>query len=162
MYAGMLPMAIRQRWPLVLCGYQGWQSEDTHARLLSAEHEGWARYLGYVAADDLPVLYSGARLFLFPSWYEGFGLPVLEAMASGIPVVCSRAASLPEVTGGSALMCDPADIETLSKLILRGLQDEPWRKEACALGLTQAGTFCWRRCAEQTAQVYSDAMGLYK
>jgi alpha-1,3-rhamnosyl/mannosyltransferase len=149
-----LPDAIRQRWPLVLAGYHGWQSEQLHERINAAANAGWARYLGYVADEDLPYLFSGAHLFFFPSHYEGFGLPVLEAMASGIPVVCSNASSLPEVVGGAALMFDPEDVEALRQLILTGLEDEVWRETAKEKGLIRASTFSWQRCAKETVAVY--------
>ena len=102
---GRLPLALRQRWPLILSGYHGWRSEAIHSRIAQAQQEGWARYLGFIASEDLPLLFAGARLFTFPSHYEGFGLPVLEAMSSGVPVVCSNSSSLPEVAGSAALMC---------------------------------------------------------
>lgn len=151
-----LPDAIRQRWPLVLAGYHGWQSEQLHARIDAAENAGWARYLGYVADEDLPYLFSGAHLFFFPSHYEGFGLPVLEAMASGVPVVCSNASSLPEVAGGAALMFDPEDVDALRQLIMTGLEDDVWREAAKEKGLLQASTFSWQRCAEETVAVYRE------
>jgi alpha-1,3-rhamnosyl/mannosyltransferase len=156
----LLPLTLRRRWPLILCGYQGWKSDATHARIKQAEQEGWLKYLGYVPAEHLPVLFASARLFLFPSWYEGFGLPVLESMASGVPVICSTSSSLPEVVGGAALTCDPDDSEMLSHLIMRGLQDDEWRSAARYLGLEQAATFSWQRCAQQTAQVYRMALGV--
>jgi alpha-1,3-rhamnosyl/mannosyltransferase len=149
-----LPDAIRQRWPLVLAGYHGWQSEQLHERINAAANAGWARYLGYVADEDLPYLFSGAHLFFFPSHYEGFGLPVLEAMASGIPVVCSNASSLPEVVGGAALMFDPEDVEALRQLMLIGLEDKVWRETAKEKGLIRASTFSWQRCAKETVAVY--------
>lgn len=80
---GRLPLALRQRWPLILTGYHGWRSESIHSRIAQAQQQGWARYLGFAASEDLPLLFAGARLFTFPSHYEGFGLPVLEAMSSG-------------------------------------------------------------------------------
>jgi glycosyltransferase involved in cell wall biosynthesis len=80
-----LPVAMRKRWPLVLTGYQGWMSESIHRRIETVQREGWARYLGFVPGEDLPLLFAGARLFAFPSHYEGFGLPVLEALSSGVP-----------------------------------------------------------------------------
>lgn len=150
----MLPIMIRQRWPLVLTGYQGWRSEEIHARIKKAEGEGWAKYLGFLPAEQLPLLFSGARLFAFPSLYEGFGLPVLEAMASGIPVVCSDSSSLPEVVGDVALMTDAEDIDHLSQLLEQGLQDDIWRAEAREQGLERAKLYSWARCAEQTAEVY--------
>lgn len=150
-----LPDAIRQRWPLVLAGYHGWQSEQLHKRIDAAVNAGWARYLGYVANEDLPHLFSGAHLFFFPSHYEGFGLPVLEAMASGVPVVCSNSSSLPEVAGGAALMFDAEDTDTLRKLILTGLEDDIWRKEAKERGLKRASTFSWQKCAQDTVDVYN-------
>ncbi len=144
----------RQRWPLLIVGHRGWKSEALHQRMQRAQAEGWLRYLGFVAQEDLPLLYAGARLFLFPSLYEGFGLPVLEAMASGVPVVCSNAASLPEVVGEAACLCDPHDVQSWQLALERGLEDEAWRQSAITAGLTQASLFSWDRCAQETAQVY--------
>ena len=154
----LLPLAVRQQWPLILIGYKGWRSEQLHARIEAAVSEGWARYLGFVEADELPLIYAGARVFVFPSLYEGFGLPVLEAMASGIPVVCSNASTLPEVAGEAAAMCEPQDVDTLSELINRALQDENWRELAVKKGLLQAAKFSWQRCATETAAVYKEVL----
>lgn len=149
-----LPLALRQSHPLVLTGYRGWRSEAIHARIDTAYKEGWANYLGFVPTDDLPMLYAGAALFAFPSLYEGFGLPVLEAMASGVPVVCSTSSSLPEVAGDAALMCDPQDVDRLAELLGRGLQDQAWRADASERGLLHATRFSWSRCAAGTMAVY--------
>ena len=154
----LLPLAVRQQWPLILIGYQGWRSEYLHERIKAAVSEGWVRYLGFVDANELPLLYAGARVFVFPSLYEGFGLPVLEAMASGIPVVCSNASTLPEVAGEAAAMCDPQDVDTLSELINRALQDDNWRERAVKKGLLQAAKFSWKRCATETATVYKEVL----
>ena len=154
----LLPLAVRQQWPLILVGYQGWRSEHLHERIKAAVSEGWARYLGFVEATELPLLYAGARVFVFPSLYEGFGLPVLEAMASGIPVVCSNASTLPEVAGEAAAMCDPQDVDTLSELINRALQDDNWRERAVKKGLLQAAKFSWKRCATETATIYKEVL----
>lgn len=150
----LLPKSTRQQWPLILVGYQGWRSEELHQRIKQAEIEGWARYLGFVDEGDLPLIFAGARLFTFPSLYEGFGLPVLEAMASGTPVVCSNAATLPEVAGDAAAMCDPGDVDSLYQLISRGLEDENWRSSARENGLLRAKIFSWERCAQETASAY--------
>lgn len=149
-----LPIEVRKRWPLVLTGYHGWRNESIHQRLESARREGWAFYLGFVPSEDLPLLFAGARLFTFPSLYEGFGLPVLEAMSSGVPVVCSNSSSLPEVAGDAALMCEAKDTETLTGLIQRGLEDEAWRSSAVEQGLLHAARFSWERCAMETLEVY--------
>ncbi|GAB6403772.1 glycosyltransferase family 4 protein [Pseudomonas sp. MHK4] len=149
-----LPLDVRKRWPLVLTGYHGWRNENIHQRLESAKREGWAYYLGFVPSEDLPLLFAGARLFTFPSLYEGFGLPVLEAMSSGVPVICSNSSSLPEVAGEAALMCDAQDTETLTELIQRGLEDEMWRASAVEQGLLHAARFSWERCAMETLEVY--------
>jgi glycosyltransferase involved in cell wall biosynthesis len=149
-----LPRTLRARFPLVLAGYKGWNNTAIMARVRRAQNEGWARYLGYVREEDLPHLFAGARLFTFPSIYEGFGLPVLEAMASGVPVVCSNAASLPEVAGDAALMVHPEDVAGLTRALEQGLTDEAWRRNAIRAGRIQAARFSWRRCAEQTADAY--------
>jgi alpha-1,3-rhamnosyl/mannosyltransferase len=154
----LLPQSMRQQWPLVITGYRGWRSEQLHMRIEAAVTEGWARYLGFVNTEELPLIYAGARLFVFPSLYEGFGLPILEAMASGIPVVCSNASTLPEVAGDAAAMCAPQDVETLNQLIAAGLEDEAWRATARHKGLLRAADFSWQRCAQETAAVYQEVI----
>lgn len=153
-----LPEALRKRWPLLLSGYQGWMSESIHSLIDAAQREGWARYLGFVPNDDLPLLFAGARLFAFPSHYEGFGLPVLEALSSGVPVVCSDSSSLPEVAGGAALMSASLDIDALTSNLQRGLEDETWRQLAIARGLQHSAKFSWAYCAAQTVSAYHAAM----
>ncbi|MFS2224269.1 glycosyltransferase family 4 protein [Pantoea sp. B65] len=152
-----LPPALRLTVPLVIIGFSGWGSEALHYRFQHAQAAGWLHYAGYVNAADLPCLFAGARSFLFPSLYEGFGLPVLEAMASGVPVVCSDSASLPEIVGDCALMCAAKDVEQLSQLIQRSIEDEAWREHASASGLARSRLFSWQRCAQQTLHAYRQA-----
>lgn len=151
---GRLPAALRSTCPLVVCGYRGWQSDALHRRLEQAQAQGWVKYLGFVPNETLPLLMAGARLFAYPAHYEGFGLPVLEAMASGVPVVCSNATTLPEVSGGAAAMHDPNDVDVLLGHLQRGLEDNAWRHQAREQGLVQAGRFSWERCAHETMAVY--------
>lgn len=154
-----LPVALRRRWPLILSGYKGWRSEEIHGRIEDAQRAGWARYLGFVPGEDLPLLFAGARLFAFPSLYEGFGLPVLEALSSGVPVVCSNSSSLPEVAGEAALMSEPLDVDAFTANLQRGLEDDAWRTMAIASGLRHAASFSWERCARQTIEVYRKVVG---
>lgn len=149
-----LPEVLRMECPLVLCGYSGWKSGDVHRRIEQGLKEGWLKYPGFVSTEDLPRIYAGARLFVFPSHYEGFGLPVLEAMASGVPVICSDSSSLPEVAGSAALMFNTKEPEQLVDLLGKGLEDESWRDQASRDGLVQAARFSWQRCAQQTYDVY--------
>jgi alpha-1,3-rhamnosyl/mannosyltransferase len=125
-----------------------------HQRFQQAQAAGWLRYLGYTSAADLPFLFAGARSFLFPSLYEGFGLPVLEALASGVPVVCSDSSSLPEVVGDCGLMCRPLDVESLTLLIQKSIEDKIWREQAILNGLNRAKNFSWQRCAQETIHAY--------
>jgi alpha-1,3-rhamnosyl/mannosyltransferase len=155
---GRLPTDLKTRFPLVLAGYTGWESEALHRKITNAEREGWLRYLGYVQATDLPFVLSGARLFSFPSLYEGFGLPVLEAMASGVPVIASNASTLPEVTNGAALLHDPRDTITLTNLLAQGLDDEAWLTSARDKGLVRAAQFSWEKCTQQTLTAYRAAL----
>lgn len=149
-----LPDALRRHYPLVLAGGPGWRSEHTHARMARAASAGWLHYLRYVPQADLPALYAGARLFAYPSLYEGFGLPVLEAMASGVPVVTSNVSSLPEVVGDVALSIPPEDTDALRTALARGLQDQAWRAHAIVAGPERAAQFTWERCVNQTVAVY--------
>ncbi|MGB9880037.1 MAG: glycosyltransferase family 4 protein, partial [Anaerolineae bacterium] len=116
-------------------------------------------FTGYVPDEDLPALYSGADLFVFPSLYEGFGLPPLEAMACGTPVVCSKASSLPEVVGDAALMVDPYDVEALAEAMHRVLSDAVLREELRGKGLARAQQFTWEKAARETLAVYEEVLG---
>jgi glycosyltransferase involved in cell wall biosynthesis len=150
--------SLRPRWPglqLVLAGQPGWQSGPIRAQ--ARAHSDWVRLLDYVPDDDLPGLYSGARVFVFPSLYEGFGFPVLEAMACGTPVVCANTSSLPEVAGEAALLVDPEDTPGLAAAIGRVLQDAALRKSLAAQGLEQVRKFSWERAAQETLAVLDQA-----
>lgn len=155
----LLPNKVRDRYPLVLVGSSGWLSDTLLSEIARLSSEGWLNYLGFLPQDDLPTLFAGARSFVYPSTYEGFGLPVLEAMASGVPVVASPFTSLPEVTQGAALLVDPEDVVALASAVHRSLEDENWRRDAALLGLAVARTFSWDRCADETVKVYQSISG---
>jgi glycosyltransferase involved in cell wall biosynthesis len=120
--------------------------------------ERQVRFLGYVADEDQPALYSACTLAVYPSRYEGFGLPVLEAMACGAPVVCSNASSIPEVAGDAALTFDPDDELAFAEALARGLQDDPLRDELTEKGLARAASFTWEKTAAATLQAYRDVL----
>jgi len=149
-----LPAFLREKNSLVLVGGSGWLNEDLHQTIERATREGWLRYLGFVAENDLPFLYAGARLFVYPSIYEGFGFPVLEAMASGVPVVTSNHASVLEVAQGASLQVEPDDLDALAETIRKGLTDEDWRSSTRTAGLRIAGYYSWDKCVEETIGVY--------
>lgn len=149
-----LPACLRRRFPLVLAGAAGWRNEALAKRIKSAMAEGDVIHLGFVEEALLPVLYAHASLFLFPSVYEGFGLPPLEAMACGLPCIVSREPAVEEVTQGAALVIDPDDEIAFARAIERGLTDETWREAAIEGGLNIAAQFAWTRCVENTCAVY--------
>lgn len=143
---------------LVIVGGQGWQGARVLEQVKAQGLEGEVVLTGYVPTEDLPSLYSGADLFVYPSLYEGFGLPPLEAMACGTPVVASNAASLPEVLGDSAWLVDPHDVRELASTILRILGDSALARRFSGLGLAHARRFSWDRTASQTVEVYREAL----
>ena len=149
-----LPQALRNRYPLVLAGGPGWRSEAIHCRIEQGQRQGWLRYLGYVPEADLPILFSGARGFVYPSLYEGFGLPVLEAMASGLPVLISNRASLPEVAAGAALIVEAEDIHAMTDNIRVLLEDDQWRGIAVGRSLKTVARYSWEATAQKTVEVY--------
>jgi glycosyltransferase involved in cell wall biosynthesis len=110
-------------------------------------------WTGYITDRDMPILLNGAELFVFPSLYEGFGMPILEAMACGVPVACSNTSSLPEVAGEAGMMFDPYDIESMTVVIHRALTDEALRRQLRQQGLQRAKGFSWERCAQKTLDV---------
>jgi glycosyltransferase involved in cell wall biosynthesis len=148
-----LPEALRLQFPLVLAGSQGWNSEALHRQITSL-HGSSLRYLKFVPQEHLYALYAGARLFAFPSIYEGFGLPVLESMASGVPVLMSNAASLPEVGGAAAWQVDPLEVDAIREGLAHCLQDDAWRTRAVPAGLKIAAEHTWERCFAQTQALY--------
>jgi glycosyltransferase involved in cell wall biosynthesis len=155
---GDLPAAARARFPLIIAGMKGWLSDDLNRRLRKHEESGEVRWLGYVSKDELPFLYSGSRMLVYPSLYEGFGLPVLEAMASGVPVITSNRASLPEVAGNAGMTVDPQDRRALRDAMLLLLEDTKEADRRIRLGLKQAARFTWQACAQETLAVYRRAL----
>jgi alpha-1,3-rhamnosyl/mannosyltransferase len=140
--------------PLIVSGMPGWNSSRTHERLKQLEDQCIVRYLGYVAQNLLPTLIGGARALLYPSLYEGFGLPVIEAMSCGTAVMTSRHTSMSEIAGGSALLICPHDTDSMqsamhslatNELLLASLEEK---------GLSRSSAFSWERCASETVEVY--------
>jgi glycosyltransferase involved in cell wall biosynthesis len=150
---GDLPVASRIRYPLVLAGSKGWFNERLEAKIAVGEAQGWLRYLGFVPEADLPYLYAGAHAFFLPSLYEGFGLPVLEALASGVPTLTSSSSSLPEVAGGAAWLVAPDDHDALKEGVEKVMFDDEWRALAIDRGLQVAAEKTWHRCAQLTLDV---------
>jgi glycosyltransferase involved in cell wall biosynthesis len=146
----------RQGFPqrLVIAGKRGWLYEEFDRTVESLGLQSEVALLGRVPDAQLPALYRGADLFAYPSLYEGFGLPVLEAMACGAPVVCSKTSSLPELAGGAALLVDPRSPEALAETMGLCLADEELRLELRRRGLEKASRFTWERTARLTLAVY--------
>ena len=139
---------------LVIVGRKGWLYGDFFARLEQSPVRDAVFFPGYVPDDDLPAIYTGAQALVFPSLYEGVGLPVLEAMACGVPVVASNASSIPEVGGEAALYFDPTNVEAMIETIRRLLLDADLQDELRMRGPTQAARFSWTQAAVETEAVY--------
>jgi len=146
----------KPRAVLALAGREDPRYPQARQRVAALGLEGRVRLLGDVAEADLPALYSGAALFAFPSRYEGFGLPVLEAMACGAPVVSSNAASLPEVVGDAGPLLPPADVEAWAETLVRLLGDAATLEAMRSRSLARAAEFSWERAARETTAVYRE------
>jgi len=154
-----LPETVRQRFPLLIAGMAGWQRDQFNDELRASLAAGQVCLLGYLPDEDLAQLLAGARALVFPSLYEGFGLPVLEAMASGTPVILTRHSAMPEVAADAGNYIEPDDPDTLRDAMNR-LIDDPAHWQACReAGLQRAKLFSWERCAKVTARAYRQAMG---
>lgn len=151
----MLPLPLRQAFPLVLAGADGWLSADLMLQIDSAKAQGWLKHLGYVNELQLTELYQGASLFIYPSLYEGFGLPVVEAMSCALPVLISTSACLIEVAGDAAeiaVVNEPAAFASQIKQLLLA----PERRAAmAAASLQRAQKFSWAQCVQDTLSIYS-------
>jgi len=150
--------SLPPNYKLVLAGGNGYGSEIVHDFIHRSRLESRVKLLGYVTDDRLRLLYQTASLFLFPSLEEGFGLPVLEAMAHGVPVVASATSSLPEVGGDAALYVDPRNPDDIAHNIQRGVEDADLRASLIRRGLARARQFTWQRMAEETLKVYDEVL----
>lgn len=139
---------------LVHVGPKGWLFGDILAEVERLGLRESVRFLGRVPLDDLVRLYNAALMFVYPSLYEGFGLPPLEAMACGCPVVTSNTSSLPEVVGPAAITIDPYDVSQIADAMLRVIEDQALATSMCERGLERARLFSWRRCAHETVAAY--------
>ncbi|MBF0677164.1 glycosyltransferase family 1 protein [Pseudomonas sp.] len=149
-----LPPTLREHYPLIIVGMAGWRPEQLAAPLQRALATGQVRLLGYQDDNTVAELMAGARLLLFPSLYEGFGLPVLEAMASGTPAILTRTSALPEVAGEAGTYIDAHADRACAESIQRLIEDQPYWQQKRDAGLLRAEMFSWQRCARITASVY--------
>ena len=142
---------------LILAGRPGWGTEALLRRIQSRGLADRVHLLGYVPSADLGPLLSGTQLFVLPSLYEGFGFPLVEAMAAGVPAVASNASAIPEVAGDAAILVDPLDIDAWAEAMGRALEDETLRAELIERGLERAKRFSWNRCAQEVLAVLEAA-----
>lgn len=145
---------------LVIAGKPGWLADQVRAEIGATGIRDDVRFLNYVPESDLPALYSGADLVAFPSWFEGFGLPALEAMRCGAPVIVSDRGSLPEIVGDAAIVFDPGTDGELTEAISRVLTDQALRDDLVARGLAHSATFTWQATAEKTLALLAEHAGL--
>lgn len=143
---------------LVICGRYGWEAEDVYAIYEELGLRDKVIFTGYIEDSDKPAIYSGARALVFPSLYEGFGLPPLESMACGTPVITSDRASLPEIVGDAAILVDPYKVDEIADGISKIVMDEKLNKELSEKGKDRASTFSWQNTAKQTIEVYKNLL----
>ena len=146
-------------WRLEIVGGKGWMVDDLFARVKSRGLEQRVMFAGYAPAEDLPLWYNAATAFVYPSLYEGFGMPPLEAMACGAPVIASSAASLPEVVGDAGILVAPDDVQGLAQAMRRVWRDESLRGDLSRRGVERARRFTWEATARATVESYRRALG---
>jgi alpha-1,3-rhamnosyl/mannosyltransferase len=154
-----LPEAIRKRYPLVVIGMKGWHSAEIEKLITPLERAGYLRVLGYVSRQDLATIMAGATSLIYPSIYEGFGLPPLEAMACGVPVICSNVSSLPEVVGDAGILIDPRDETGLREHLHAITEDKKLWVDLSMRARERSLRFTWKNCAQQTIEVYKNVCG---
>lgn len=149
-----LPIALRKEFPLVLAGAPGWHNQALNDRINALQTSHGLRQLSFVSGNDLPPLYAGAAVFAYPSLYEGFGLPVLEAMQCGVATICTADTSMSEFTQGCAVLVERGNDEQLASQLTDLLSNEQQRQSVAEAGLLRSREFSWKRCAKETLEVY--------
>jgi alpha-1,3-rhamnosyl/mannosyltransferase len=149
-----LPVAVRARHPLVLAGMKGWRTTSIERLLQPLVDSGQVRMLGYLTREHLAAVTAGALALVYPSVYEGFGLPPLEAMGCGVPPIASNVSSLPEVVGDAGIQVDPGDIDGIAGAMRQLADDARLRDSLSRRALARAAEFTWERCVAQTAAAY--------
>jgi len=154
-------ISISEKIPheLVIAGKWGWRYEDVKEVLANSKAKNKIKILSYVEGKDLVPLYSAADVFVFPSLYEGFGLPPLEALACGTPVITSNISSLPEAVGTNGILIDPNNVESIANAMLNLAQDEVVKKNLAIKGIEWAKNFTWEKTANLTLEVYNKVLG---
>ena len=143
---------------LVIAGKKSWKFETIFQLVDSLNLKKSVIFLNFVPGEDLPALYSAAEVFLFPSRYEGFGLPVLEAMKCGTPVITSNVSSLPEIVGETGLMVNPDDYEKLAEKILKLISDRDFHSKYAHYSLERAKLFSWEKTCRETMEIYKEVL----
>ncbi len=146
-----LPLETQRHYPLVIVGAAGWKNETIQTAIAKNPN---VRLAGYVSRELLPAVYEGCSLFVFPSHYEGFGMPVLEAMAAGAPIIASNSSALPEVLGDTGILIDPDDPNNLAEAIAQVLEDQQTAALMGSAARQRARTFTWERCALETKHFF--------
>ena len=154
-----LPYVVRKDHKLVLVGQQGWISQHFFREIHKLDIGNDIIFTGYIPDEDLPFIYNIADIFVYPSLYEGFGLPALEAMACGVPVIAANSSSLPEVVGDAGILIDPYNAEELADAIEKIYKNPDLHQEMSDKGLKQARKFSWEKCAKETLSVYEEVYG---
>ncbi|MCJ0761861.1 glycosyltransferase family 4 protein [Variovorax terrae] len=149
-----LPLALRTQCPLVLAGMTGWKTSALEQQLDPLVRAGHIRQLGYLPREDLMRVIAGARALVYPSIYEGFGLPPLEAMACGVPVIASRVSSIPEVVGDTGVLLPADDVDAFSQAMQTLVDDDALHGDLSARALTRSAQFTWPKCAADTMAAY--------
>lgn len=155
-----LPERTRKEFPLVIAGGRGWLNSDIPGLVSELGIKDRVHFAGFIKEEDLSAVYSMASLFVYPSLYEGFGLPILEAMACGTPVVTSKTSSMPEVAGDAAVLVEPTDADELVFSMRQLLENGAKRAELAVKGFERAKMFSWEKCARETIAVYRRVAGL--
>ncbi|MGZ8225175.1 MAG: glycosyltransferase family 4 protein [Methylococcaceae bacterium] len=154
-----LPQQIRKEFPLVLVGMNGWRTSALELQIAPLVQAGDVRQIGYLPREELAMVTAGALTLIYPSIYEGFGLPPLEAMACGVPVIASEVSSLPEVVGDTGLLINPHDDQAVAQAIQRLVDDHDFRRQLAQKALARSAEFTWDKCTKQTIDVYRQVLG---